>query len=103
MNDKVKFINTCDAMLHGRKQGDSFCLAIAEFSLRNKPIITRINKNIDYAHIDMLGNKAIYYSNPYDLFKILLDFNPLNTFDWIAYKDYNPENVLKKFKEIFLE
>lgn len=37
---KTKFINTCDAMIHARVEGESFGLACAEFSLRNKPVIT---------------------------------------------------------------
>ena len=102
MTEKVKFINTCDAMLHARRQGESFGLAIAEFSIRNKPIITRINQNIDSAHISMLGDRGIYYSNKYDLYKILLDFTPDDSKDWNAYKDYSPQSVMQKFKEVFL-
>lgn len=37
---KTKFINTCDAMLHARLRGETFGLACAEFSIKNKPIIT---------------------------------------------------------------
>ena len=39
LNQKVKFINTCDAMIHARYIGESFGLSCAEFSIRNKPII----------------------------------------------------------------
>ncbi len=102
MKEKVKFINTCDAMLHARHQGESFGLAIAEFSLRNKPVITRINKNIDYAHIDMLGDKGVYYSNHYDLLHILTNFLPHSQSDWNAYKEYDPSSVMKKFQHVFL-
>ena len=38
--EKTKFINTCDAMIHARSNGETFGLAIAEFSLKNKPVIT---------------------------------------------------------------
>ena len=31
---KVKFINTCDAMIHARQMGETFGLSIAEFSLK---------------------------------------------------------------------
>lgn len=37
---KSKFVNTCDAMLHARYHGEIFSQAVAEFSVRNKPIIT---------------------------------------------------------------
>ena len=37
---KVKFINTCNAMLHARSLGESFGLSCAEFAIKNKPIFT---------------------------------------------------------------
>ena len=35
---KTEFINTCDAMLYARSRGETFGLAIGEFSSRNKPV-----------------------------------------------------------------
>lgn len=37
---KEHFINTCDAMLHARGDGETFGIACAEFSVLNRPIIT---------------------------------------------------------------
>ena len=37
---KIKFINTCDCMLHARDMGESFGIAIGEFIVNNKPVIT---------------------------------------------------------------
>jgi hypothetical protein len=37
---KARFVATCDAMLHARVQGETFGLAVGEFSLRNKPVLT---------------------------------------------------------------
>ena len=37
---KIEFINTCDGCLHARNMGESFGLTLAEFSVKNKPIIT---------------------------------------------------------------
>lgn len=99
---KTKFINTCDAMLHARHGGESFGLAVGEFSIRNKPVITLLSGSRDYAHIEMLGDKGIYYNNQDELLNILFNFNPDSSKDWNAYRDYNPENVMNKFKEIFL-
>ena len=62
MKTKVEFINTCDAMLHARYIGESFGLSCAEFSVRNKPIIT-YEKSPERNHIDTLGEKGIYYEN----------------------------------------
>ncbi len=37
--DKSRFIATCDAMIHARKRGESFGLAISEFLFHNKPVL----------------------------------------------------------------
>ncbi len=37
---KTRFINTCDAILHARVDGETFGLAVGKFSLRNKPVLT---------------------------------------------------------------
>lgn len=102
--DKVRFINSSDAMLWARSDGETFGQAIAEFSIRNKPVIaTKIGP--DWAHVRYLGDKGIWYSNENNLTKILLNFNPEveSKKDWNAYKEYNPENVMKIFKRIFLD
>lgn len=99
---KTKFINTCDAMLHARMQGESFGLSVGEFSIRNKPIITLLDGSRDCAHIEMLGSKGIYYNNYDELQKLLFNFRPDKTIDWNCYRNYTPENVMMKFKEVFL-
>lgn len=37
---KEHFINTCNAMIHARGDGETFGIACAEFSIKNKPIIS---------------------------------------------------------------
>lgn len=37
---KEMFINTCDAMIHARGDGETFGMACAEFSIKGKPVIT---------------------------------------------------------------
>ena len=101
MEYKTKFINSCDAMLHARHQGETFGLAPAEFSVRNKPVITW-TQGRDGAHIEMLGSKGIYYNNETELLDVLNNFVPDNTKDWNAYGEYNPENVMNIFKNVFL-
>lgn len=103
MNTKVKFINTCDAMLHARYIGESFGLSCAEFSVRNKPIIT-YEKSPERNHIDTLGEKGIYYENYSEIFHILknLDKKEINSLEWNCYQDYTPEKVCQKFKEVYL-
>lgn len=104
LNEKVKFINTCDAMLHARYIGESFGLSCAEFSIRNKPVITWYNSP-ERNHIDTLGEKGIYYKNEQDIKFILLnlDKNEINGLEWNCYQDYSPEKVIKKFEEVYLQ
>lgn len=104
---KTKFINTCDAMLHARSEGETFGLACAEFSIQNKPIITWLNSS-DRSHIEILGTKGFYYTNKHELLKILqsigTNINEIRTQHWDTYsKDYNPQAVMKKFHEVFIQ
>lgn len=101
---KVKFINTCDAMIHARMGGESFGVSCAEFSLRNKPIIT-FTGSPEVSHIELLGEKGIYYSNPSELIHIFLnlDKEEINSLDWNQYKQFNPETIMKKFEEVYLK
>lgn len=103
MNTKVEFINTCDAMLHARYIGESFGLSCAEFSVRNKPIIT-YEKSPERNHIDTLGEKGIYYENYSEIFHILknLDKKEINSLEWNCYQEYSPKNVVSKFEEVYL-
>lgn len=108
---KVEFINTCDAMLHAREIGESFGLSIAEFSSKNKPVIStpniRRNPKVDRAHIHFLGNKGVWY-NEYNLYTILTTFltkenkNDVAQRDWNAFKDYTPEIVTDIFNKVFI-
>jgi len=104
LEKKVKFINTCDAMLHARYRGESFGLAIAEFSLRNKPIITwKGQKESDLAHIDLLGETAYYYNDESELYNILINFKKEEDKNWNRYSQFNPKNVMEQFKKIFID
>ena len=109
---KTKFINTCDVMLHARVNGESFGLSIAEFSIRNKPIITwtGLNHNqyfpwgFDFAHIEILGDTAFYFNDYNDLYEILNNFTPDYNRNWDVYsKFYNPNTVMEKFKKVFID
>jgi hypothetical protein len=99
---KVRFINTTDALLHARDLGESFGQTCAEFSVRNKPVITWF-KSPERNHIDILGDKGFYYNDYNDLFDILSNFKVDNTIDWNCYKEYRPEIVMDKFKKLYIE
>jgi len=98
--EKTKFINTCDTMLWGRSGGETFGLAIGEFSINNKPVIAMPTG--ERAHVELLSNKGIWYNDENELYDILTSFNKEDASkkDWNAYRDYSPENVMKIFKNI---
>jgi hypothetical protein len=99
---KVEFINTCDAMLWGRSDGETFGLSIAEFSIKNKPVLCCKTKQ--NAHIHFLKEKCIIYDES-NIQDIILNFDKDEAIlkDWNAFSDYNPENVMKIFKEVFID
>jgi hypothetical protein len=120
--EKVRFINTCDVMLHANNRGETFGLAIGEFSSKNKPVITyslkdtlRYNyteKFYDFwwehpgkNHILTLGKKGIYYDNQEQLLNILMNIEKKEIVnkDWNCFKEYTPVKVMKKFNEVFLK
>tara|TARA_Y100000052_G_C2953229_1_gene88665 strand:+ start:295 stop:1245 length:951 start_codon:yes stop_codon:yes gene_type:complete len=101
MEYKVKFINTCDAMIHARNEGESFGLSCGEFSIRNKPVITW-NGSKERNHIYVLGDKGIYYSNAQEMYDSLINFKPEPNKDWNCYRDYSPENIMKIFQRVYL-
>lgn len=105
--EKRKFINTCDGMIWGRSDGETFGLAIAEFSFCNKPVIAT-NYNLchdNIAHYYELQDKGLWYNSPDELKNLILNFNNFNDVnkDWNAYKQYSPENVMKIFKEMCID
>tara|TARA_E500000331_G_scaffold357951_1_gene421800 strand:- start:11 stop:985 length:975 start_codon:yes stop_codon:yes gene_type:complete len=98
---KMKFINTCDCMLHARNIGETFGIAVGEFAVNNKPVIT-CRSNIHNAHIDNLENKAILYSNQIELFNIFSNIQNIlySRNDWKAYSDFSANKVITKFSDI---
>ena len=99
---KSKFINTCNAMIHARSDGETFGLSIGEFSSKNKPIIT-CNCG-DLEHIKLLGNKAIIYNNKNELLDIFNNISKLinQNEDWNCYKNFTPKKIMNLFnKQIF--
>jgi hypothetical protein len=102
LDKKVAFINSCDAMLWARTGGETFGLSIAEFSIKNKPVIA--TKVGDKAHVNFLGDKGIWYDEN-NLYQILttLDKNSIQNYDWNAYREFSPENVMSIFKRVFID
>lgn len=96
---KTRFINSCDAMLHARLQGESFGLACGEFSIRNKPVLTYALSKHTHHH-DVLGRKGFYYHDTASLMQLVRSFdrNTLGQGSWDCYTArYNPSTVMEAF------
>lgn len=112
MNEQVKsrFINTCDAMIHARYDGEMFSMATSEFVLRNRPIITwnpdNIPSHYDTGHIYSLQNKGIYYKDAQSCFDTImnLDRKIIKDTEWDNYThNFTAEKVMEEFKTVFIE
>ena len=127
MEYKEIFINTCDAMIHARTDGETFGLSVAEFSIKNKPVITwvpsvahnskiylktfcnyMLKRGFIYAtaHLDFLGDKAIRYTSHRDLTDIFLNFREkyLRNINYDCYSEFfNEEKVMRIFESIYNE
>ena len=102
---KLEYIDGCDAMLWGRSDGETFGLSIAEFSVRCKPVfVTR--SAADNAHLDLLGDRALYYDES-TVARMLLEFQPAPRMpdgrSWNAYEQYTAERVMPVFAQVFLQ
>jgi glycosyltransferase involved in cell wall biosynthesis len=98
---KANFINTCDAMLHGRERGESFGLSIAEFLSLNKPVLAW-NNGHDLNHLAMLKDSGLLYNDSSDLNRIITSLPDFKE-DWTKrVEEYKPAAVMKKFNEVFL-
>ena len=97
---KSRFIQTCDAMIHARGAGETFGLAIAEFSIKNRPVITCLCGDIE--HVSILQEKGIYYTSKESLLDIFRNIRTIisSRSDWNAHREYSPEKVMAHFHNI---
>mmetsp|Transcript_29285 Transcript_29285/g.49212 ORF Transcript_29285/g.49212 Transcript_29285/m.49212 type:complete len:389 (-) Transcript_29285:108-1274(-) len=105
---KARFFAACDAMLHARGDGETFGLAVAEFALRNKPVITWDGTQAEgyaEAHLEILGDKAYKFRDLVSLERIISDLalNGIPDRDWNAYKLYSREKIIPKFERVFIQ
>lgn len=99
MSEKTAFINTCDAMLHARLRGETFGLAVGEFSLRAKPVLT-LGGSKERAHLDVLGETAQVYRTPEDLYGLIKNFDRSAPSAQQAYQQhFSPSSVMHRFEE----
>ncbi len=102
---KEAYFKACNAMLHGRSDGEMFSMAIAESSVHNLPVITKLIDGTPKQPV-VLKNKAFIYEDKSSLIAILDDFIlngvPKNG-SFNAYEEYGPHAVMERFSRIFIE
>ncbi len=100
---KRRFVNTSDAMLHARERGEMFGIAVGEFALCGKPVLTYAQSR-ERAHLEMLRHPALYS----DLAQLkrrieMMVAKELPPEDGGAYRDCTPEKVIKMFEQVFIQ
>ncbi|MBL0917527.1 MAG: hypothetical protein IBJ14_02405 [Hydrogenophaga sp.] len=102
---KTRFINSCDAMLHARLQGESFGLACGEFSSRNKPVFTYARSKHRH-HLAVLGDAGWPYQDAEGLVKAIAAFDraAVRAGHWDRYTPlYNPARVMALFDQHLIQ
>lgn len=99
--EKARFLATCDALLHARWHGETFGLAVGEFAVLGKPVIT-FGGSRERAHLEMLGNRGLTYSNAEELRWRLKKFEPGDVWG-TGYESWaDADRVMAIFRERFL-
>jgi hypothetical protein len=110
---KRRFLNTCDAMIHGRQRGETLGMACLEFASVGRPVLTYADSP-EQAHLEILGDSAVRYGNAHELRKLLQHpasvirhptFGGQRAEDGEStgkFKEYQPEAAMRKFEEVFL-
>ena len=102
LQTKSNIINTWDAMIHARAEGESFGAAIAEALSLNKPVLAWEN-GYDLHHTKVLNNSNLLYSED-TIWEKLNNIKELSKKeDWSQrVKQFKPNIVMNKFNEVFL-
>lgn len=99
---KIKFINSCDAMLHARSLGESFGLSCAEFAIKNKPIFT-YGYCRQRAHFEICKKNIIPYYSFTDLNLKIINFKKNEKYYSNNLKEeLSGKTTIKIFKRILL-
>lgn len=103
VEEKTAFINTCDAMLHARRRGETFGLAVGEFSLRGKPVLT-YGRSKERAHLNVLSETALVYRTAGELYALIAGFKRSAPSAAKAYRRlFAPEPVMQQFERNLIQ
>jgi hypothetical protein len=100
--EKRKFVNSCDAFIHGRRDGETFGLACGEFAVCGKPVIgyEQVRRT---AHIKILGDQMVLFRDRSQLTRILQEFRRGQySMENNGYMSYSPQKVMDRFRETFI-
>jgi hypothetical protein len=88
-------------MIHARHGGETFGCAVAEFSITNKPVITYRDSG-ERSHLDILGDRAILYSSPEEVYDIFSNLAKYKVFDdyTLPYRQFAPELIMERFSRM---
>jgi len=101
--NKARLVASCDAMIHAREGGETFGMAVGEFSSANKPVVTYALSG-EASHLEILGEKAILYRNYDEVLDILNNLQKYIKYDdYNCYRWFNPENVMQRFQQVYLD
>ena len=109
--EKVRFIESCDAMIHAQTLGETFGLAVGEFASKGKPVISCAfseDRRTNHGHVHILGKNAFWYDSEEEIRKILCGWKKgdgceVGERGRVAYLEYTPEKVMKIFESVFLQ
>jgi len=100
--EKAAFLATCDAMIHARWHGETFGLAVGEFAVLGKPVIT-YGGSRERAHLEMLGEEGRVYQNSGDLEKLLSQPETGTCRGGLYAAFGDKQTVMARFQSKFLE
>jgi hypothetical protein len=97
------FVASCDLGLNGRRSGESFGLAVAEYLAQDKPVLVWEGGR-DRHHLALVDDSAFRYRTRADLTQRLLRFEPRPWGGrWRArVAPFAPEPVMADFARVFL-
>jgi hypothetical protein len=101
----ARYLQACDACVHGRMDGETFGLAVAECSAAGLPVITTSDIQPAF-HLTVLGAHAILYHDQPSLRRALESFDPVSLAGSRQarrdlYAKYFPEQVMLTFLREF--
>jgi hypothetical protein len=77
LNFKQRYLNSCDACIHARSDGETFGLGVAECSMAGKPVFTFAAPPPGAGfHLEVLGPHALRYKDGEGLKQMLDSFDP---------------------------